>query len=155
MSDRIEELNNRIASRVYASEPPSILFSPRPTPTKYVKMPVVNDPVPSTTKLESRAAQVSFLPTDARGPGVLDLVDIESTLKNMDFALQCNNRAVYVPSSKSDLYNYPSIKSRNKTLPVQPHPYLFAHVVSSNNGIPTQVKTDTSIFNNVRLRTPA
>ena len=33
MSDRIEELNQRIASRVYASDMPSLLFSPRPTPT--------------------------------------------------------------------------------------------------------------------------
>jgi hypothetical protein len=153
MSDRIEELNTRIASRVHASEAPSVLFSPRPIPTKYVKMPIVNDPIPSGTRLESRGQHIAFLPTDARGPGVLDLVDIESTLKNMDFALQRNNRAVYVPSSTSDLYQKVSTKTSVDT--PQTHPRLFTHVVSNDSGIPSHIKTSNSIFNNVRLRNPA
>ena len=153
MSDRIEELNQRIASRVYASDVPSLLFSPRPTPTKYVKMPVVLDPVPPTVKLEPRALRVGFLPTDAKGPGALDLVDLESTLKNMDFALQRNGRALYVPSSKSDLYREASTKT---STPVrQPNPNLFTRVVSTNSGIPLNLAPATNIFNNVRLRTKA
>jgi hypothetical protein len=153
MSDRIEELNVRIYSRTHASTQPSILFSPRPVATKYVKFPVVDDPVPSTVKLEARAPRVDFLPTDAKGPGALTMVDVESTLRSMDFALQRNGRAVYVPASKSGLYQDPSTKSSVKVR--QPHPNLFAHVVSSNNGVPPNILPPTSIFNNVRLRTPA
>ena len=153
MSDRIEELNQRISSRVYASDTPSLLFSPRPTPTKYVKMPVVLDPVPPKVKLEPRAQHVGFLPTDAKGPGALDLVDLESTLKNMDFALQRNGRSLYVPSSKSDLYREVSTKTAAQVR--QPHTNLFTHVVSTNSGIPSNLSPANNIFNNVRLRMKA
>ena len=152
MSDRVEELNQRLYSRLQPSESPAILFSPRPVPTKYVKMPVVNDPPPPSRPIESRAQTVAFLPTDARGPGVLDLTDIESTLKNMDFALQKDSRAYYVPSSKSDLYKNLAPKP---TAVQQPHPNLFTNVLSQNTGIPPNVTLPKSIFNNVRLRTPA
>jgi len=153
MSDRIEELNQRLASRNVASEDPMVLFSPRPTPTKYVRMPVVNDPMPSRVKLEQRASNVAFLPTDAKGPGALDWVDVESSLKNIGFALQRNDRAVYVPSSRSDLYTDPSTAASQKVR--QPHPHLFKHVVSNNNGIPAHVKTqDQHVFRNVTLREP-
>jgi hypothetical protein len=153
MSDRIEELNHRIASRVYASAAPSLLFSPRPVPTKYVKMPMVNDPVPPTVRLENRAQHVGFLPTDAKGPGALDLVDLESTLKNMDFALQRNGRAVYVPASQSDLYRDPSVKPAT---PVQQtHPNLFKRVITSDTGIPPHVRPGQQPFYNPRFRTPA
>jgi len=152
MSDRIEELNQRIFSRVQASNAPSVLFSPRPVPTKYVRMPVVIDPTPPKTKLESREQHVDFLPTDSKGPGALDFVDVESTLQNRDFALQRDGRAQYVPSSQSALYKDPQIKS-NAPLK-QPHPNLFSRVVSSNNGIPPNVKPATLVFNNVKLRTP-
>lgn len=151
MSERVEELNYRIASRIEASSKPMFLFSPRPVPTKYVKMPVVHDTAPSKVKLEGNSQQVAFLPTDAKGPGALDLVDLESTLKNMDFALQRSGRAVYVPGSQSDLYRDPSTKT--KATVRQPHPQLFTHVVSSNNGIPPHVQPATAAFNNVRLRT--
>lgn len=153
MSDRIEELNQRLASRNVASAPPMVLFSPRPTPTKYVKMPVVNDPIPSRVKLEQRASNVAFLPTDAKGPGALDWVDVESSLKNIGFALQRNDRAVYVPSSRSDLYNDPSTETSHHVR--QPHPHLFKHVVTSNNGVPANVKTQNQhVFCNVTLREP-
>jgi hypothetical protein len=153
MSDRIEELNQRLASRNVASANPMVLFSPRPTPTKYVRMPIVNDPMPPRVKLEHRSSNVAFLPTDAKGPGALDWVDVESSLKNIGFALQRNDRAVYVPSSQSDLYNDPSTEASQK--PRQPHPHLFKHVVTTNTGIPAGVKTqDEHVFRNVTLREP-
>jgi hypothetical protein len=151
MSERIEELNQRIFARVQASETPSILFSPRPVCTKYVKFPVVNDPVRPTVKLEPFSKHVDFLPSDAKGPGALDLVDVESTLKNMDFALQRSGHAVYVPPSKSSLYNTVAPRAQKVQ---QPYPNLFAHVVTSNSGIPADIKPSATIFNEVRLRTP-
>jgi hypothetical protein len=153
MSDRIEELNQRIFSRVQTSNTPSILFSPRPVPTKYVRMPIVIDPTPPKTSLELRDRYVDFLPTDSKGPGALDFVDVESTLKNMDFALQRDGRAQYVPSSQSSLYKPPQNNHRGPSIQ-QPYPNLFAHVVSKNNGIPPNLKPATSVFNNVKLRTP-
>jgi hypothetical protein len=151
--DRVEELNQRIFSRMKASGEPAVLFSPRPVPTKYVHpFPVVVDPAPPTVKLRNLSKEVAFLPTDCKAPGATDWVDLESTLKNMDFALQKNDRAVYVPSSKSDLY----LKPTTKTTPVrQTHPLLFAHVVTPNSGIPANVQQSNKLFHNVRLRTPA
>ena len=154
-SDRVEELNQRIFSRMKASGEPAVLFSPRPVPTKYVHpFPVVVDPAPSAVKMKPLSRDVAFLPTDCKAPGATDWVDLESTLKNMDFALQKNDRAVYVPSSKSDLYLKPSTKT-TPPIPRQTHPLLFAHVVTPNSGIPSNLKTSTKLFNNVRLRTPA
>ena len=150
MSDRIEELNQRIFSRVQSSDVPAVLFSPRPVQTKYVKLPFVNDPIAPTVQIEKYAQRVDFLPTDAKGPGVLVFVDLESTLKNMDFALQRNARASYMPGSKSDLYN--EYHPRNNQNIDQPHPYLFQRVLTPNNGIPPHIKPSNAIFNQVRLR---
>ena len=152
--DRVEELNHRIFSRMKASGEPAVLFSPRPLPTKYVHpFPVVSDPVPPTVKIQNFSRNVAFLPTTLKAPGATDWVDLESSLKNLDFALQKNDRAVYVPSSKSDLYRKLSIHT--PSAPKQPHPHLFAHVVTSNTGIPSNVEPTIKLFNNVRLRTPA
>ena len=148
--DRVEELNHRLYSRNLASSTPSVLFSPRPTPTKYTMMPVVSDPVPPTVKIQPRL-KTKFLPATLKAPNALDFVDVESTLKNLDFALQKSDRAVYVPSSKSDLYNH---KTRAQFVH-QPHPHLFAHVVTTDTGIPANVASSTKLFNNVRLRTPS
>jgi len=156
MSDRVEELNQRIYSRMKASGEPAVLFSPRPLPTKYVHpFPVVSDPLPPTVKVRHNSTDVAFLPTNLKAPGAANWVDLESTLKNMDFALQKNDRAVYVPSSRSDLYRNPNVANKQQKQQQQPHPHLFAHVVTSNTGIPPNITPSTKLFNNVHLRTPA
>jgi hypothetical protein len=152
MVDRVEQLNSRLVERLNVSKNPTVLFSPRPSPTKYVKMPVVYDPMPSSVKIKNRTSELSFFPTDSMAPGALDKTDIESNLKNIGFALQKNDRAVYVPSSKSDLYTETKLGNQGER---QPHPLLFTHVVTKNTGIPSNLVVPTQIFNNVRLRTAA
>ena len=44
--------------------------------------------------------------------GFVENVDVESVLRNQIFALQKNDQAVYVPSSKSDLYMKDQFKPR-------------------------------------------
>ena len=151
MVDRVEELNKRLVDRLNVSKNPTVLFSPRPAPTKYVKMPVVYDPMPSSVKIKNRTSELSFFPTDSMPPGALDKTDVESNLTNIGFALQKNDRAVYVPSSKSDLYAESKLGGRGDH---QPHPLLFTHVVTKNTGIPSNVTIPTQLFNNVRLRNP-
>ena len=107
--NRVQALNVRISKRNEGSPP--FVFSPRPVATKYV-MPLVDE----------RPASV---PIRASSAGYMGVVDVESELKNINFALQDNPVLAYVPSSASDLYEteVPSTPYR------QPHPFLFSSVV--------------------------
>jgi hypothetical protein len=79
-------------------------------------------------------------------------VDLESSLKNITFALQRDSRAAYIPSSASDLYNQAALKSSTTDVGPQPHPYLFASVVSQHR-IPHEFPDQgNAIFNNVSLK---
>jgi len=140
--ERVEELNARIASRFRASSIPDVTFSPRPASTKYMLFPMVDAVPPSKTAIESRPT-VTFLPGNS-APRSGFSIDAESDLRNIRYALQADDRAVYVPSSKSDLY----VTNIPKAPLEQPHPLLFAHVVSTQ----PQLKVKEQLFNNVRLR---
>ena len=86
---RCAELNTRLQERhTLGGGGPS--FSPRPVPTKYTVMPVLDSTPSSKVPLTYNL--------------VAPDVDLESYLKNITFALQRDSRAVYIPSSSSDLY---------------------------------------------------
>jgi len=140
--ERVEELNKRIASRFLASSDPPMTFSPRPVSTKYMLFPMVDAVPPAQVAIASRPA-VAFLPaTSAPFSGYS--IDVESELRNIKYALQRDDRAVYVPSKKSDLYT-----TRIPSEPLkQTHPLLFVHAVSNQ----PVLKVKEHIFNNVRLR---
>ena len=127
-----DSINARLAERggVYMSVP--YLYSPRPVSTKFVVFPVVDTPVSATA-----------IKPGPRDP-YMQNIDTESTLKNIQFARQDNPMLTYIPSSTSDLYKV-SVPSTNSH---QPHPLLFANVISSPKHVP---KTQHA-FNNVRLR---
>jgi hypothetical protein len=111
-------------------------FSPRPVPTKYTVLPVLDTTPASKVPLTYNVAAAD--------------VDVESSLKNITFALQRDSRAVYIPASSSDLYNRQPLKSSNAG--PQPHPLLFASVVSQHR-IPHDFPDKaTAVFNNVSLR---
>ena len=123
--NRVEELNNRISSRNIPSEslPPS--FSIRAVPTRYVKMPVVDCRPPAKVKISNSCKydqHTIFNPGDsAPYVGYSSAIDQDSRLKNIFFPLQKCDQAQYIPSSKSDLYNYQVISNPSR----QNHTLLF------------------------------
>jgi len=97
---RVEELNERIYNR-NRGDIPQFYFSPRPVPTKYTTMPIVDErrngapiqcqPVFDTSRF--------FLPgTSAPWSGKVDTIDTESDLFRPIH---------YFPTSQSDLFVIP------------------------------------------------
>jgi hypothetical protein len=143
---RVEELNARLYSRNVPSSAPPMVFSPRPVQTKYCKQPILDVHVAPSVPIRN-SGPVAFLPGDGAPFSGFD-VDVDSTLRNIDFALQRHPMAVYVPQSASDLYN----SAAPRPQPVQqPHPMLFASVVAAPRAGPP---ASPLVFNNVRLREP-
>lgn len=140
--DRVDELNMRISSRNDASSTPGMTFSPRPVNTKYMLFPMVDAVQPTSIPIKTRQS-VNFLPASS-APFRDFNIEVESNLRNIRYALQADDRAIYVPSSSSDLY----VNKVPKTKIIQTHPLLFVHAVSSVQ----HNKVKEQIFNNVRLR---
>lgn len=124
--ERTEELNDRISVR---NVPSSILqpqFGIRPVSTKYAILPIVDrrpKPKEPIMKVPTYNIQQTFNPGTAASPwsGFSSYVNDESRLRNQFFALQKCEQSEYVPSSKSDLYDYNVVGA-----PVQqPFPKLF------------------------------
>ena len=134
--DRIEELNYRMQQRNVATVP-AFYFSPRPVPTKYTTLPIVDINKPSSVDIiynKSHNTQTDYLPaSSAPWSGFADNIDIETQLK-----LEKN----YIPSSKSSLYTKPKIPSTHDS---QPFPGLFSDAISAYK---TPVFNDRKIFNN-------
>ena len=121
------QTNQRIYDRNIPSAPLQPYLSVRPASTKYSIMPIV-DPrrkinVPLNV-MPTYNPSATFNPGNDEGPwsGYASNVNVESELKNQIYALQSCDQAVYVPSSKSDLYNYGFTPQANMT---QPFPDLF------------------------------
>ena len=145
---RVEELNARLYSRNVPSGAPPMVFSPRPVQTKYTKQPILDVYVTPSVPIRGIGPPV-FLPGDsAPFNGFTDNIDVDSNLKNINFALQRHPMAVYVPESASDLYNNQPPRAQQVQ---QPHPMLFASVVARPAKGPQPAPL---IFNNVKLRNP-
>jgi len=126
-NERVDELNERIRSRVVADSPLEPSFDPRPVSTKYAQFPMINRrkevnepsiPYPVYNQ------HLNFTPATSNGPssGYRNNVDVENSLRNQEYAMQHGaEQNVYVPSSTSDLYNV-TITSKPS---LQPHPELF------------------------------
>ncbi len=149
MNDRVEELNSRLYERNVAAPPP-LLFSPRPLPTKYQTLPILDEQPKSVVPLERRRTG-PFIPGAERGPQPGYSVDAESDLINIVSGLQRDPRAVFVPGSDSSLYNAPDTATSRPE--VQPHPRLFSHVVAQANVSPNA--EGNKLFYNTQLRTPS
>ena len=121
--ERIEELNKRITERNSTTTRPSFYFSPRPVPTKYTTLPILDQIQPSKYKIDYKKpydVQKDYLPgSSAPWSGFVENIDIETRLRY---------EQEYIPSSKSSLYIKPNIPSLNT---VQPYPGLFSDAVSS------------------------
>jgi len=127
--ERVDEVNDRIASRQFPDSPLQPNFDPRPVPTKYSHFPVINRRTPLKEPVIPYLdynLQQNFNPGSQRAPpsGYMNSIDIENRLRNQHFALQHGNeQGIYVPSSNSDLYRI-TIPLGSQQEP-QPHPSLF------------------------------
>lgn len=127
-NERTDELNERIYSRFFSDSPLEPNFAPRPVATKYALFPIIERKKPVLEqKLDyvDYSMEANFNPGNAKAPvsGIIKKIDVETVLRNQTFALQKDDRSVYVPSSESDLFKVSIVSN-----PVeQPHPLLFTH----------------------------
>ena len=132
--DRTTELNERIFDRIQPNIVPQMVFSPRPVPTKYSIMPIMDPVVESSVPIKQQKTyntQKNFLPgagynggEGGKGPwsGYASKVNDESKLHNQFFALSKCQQGSYVPKLNSDMYvsKIPMKPDANQT-----HPLLF------------------------------
>jgi hypothetical protein len=110
-NERVDELNDRIQSRHYPDRPLEPNYSPIPIATKYSLFPILsNHPVSTEIRPPQSSHNVSanFNPGTRNAPhlGYFNHIDVETILRNQNKALQHGaDQGVYIPSSKSSLYN--------------------------------------------------
>jgi len=123
--ERVEQLNQRLTERNATSTTPSFYFSPRPVPTKYTTMPIVDERCSSNVSIVNQNAYSTtedYLPGDsAPWSGFSENIDVETKLRY---------EKEYIPSSKSSMYVKPNIPS---THTIQPYPELFVYAVSAKS----------------------
>ena len=132
--DRLGEINERISDRNIPSTGLRPAYNVRPLSSKYAMMPILETrPVPTVPiqPYQHFTTETVFNPGNAKAPwrGWAERVNVESSLRNQYFALQRNDRAVYVPESTSDLYQV-AIDAREVA---QPNPYLFENGATDFN----------------------
>lgn len=148
------ERANIMNIRQYNRNVPSQLLQPyldaRPVSTKYSIMPIVDPRKPINVPLEQMPVynpEIVFNPGNDTAPwsGYASNVNIESMLHNQIYALQKCSQSVYVPSSKSDLYN---VQWRSESV-IQPFPDLFKNGQFNDfNPNPNPNKIGFGLFNN-------
>lgn len=126
--NRVDELNERLAHRNDCNPPP-MYFPPRPVPTKHTIMPILDERMPSHVPMVCNSVD-SFYP--GNGPWAGLSIDVDSELRM--------SKHDYFPSSSSDMYHPPTLRSAPVTMP---HPHLFSSVVATKKMIPP----DPVVFN--------
>ena len=111
----VSQIHNQTNTRIYDRNIPSQVLQPylnvRPVMTKYSFLPIVDPRKEVKTRLTQmptfNSSQI-FNPGNDTAPwsGFAANINLESELRSQVFALQKCSQAVYVPSTKSDLYNY-------------------------------------------------
>jgi hypothetical protein len=150
-SVRTNSNNVRIYQRNVPSHPLQPYFDSRPVPTKYSFMPIVDprkqNSVP-VTQLATYNPEHTFNPGTAMAPwsGFSSNVNKESMLRNQIYALQSCSQSVYVPKSKSDLYQ---VHWKQNESIHQPFPNLFKDEVFDNlNPNPNPELVGFALYNN-------
>ena len=125
--DRVQDLNNRIYERNIPSSNLTPNINTRAVSTKYSLMPIFDIRKETNTPLKKHEPYIveeTFNPGTSKGPynGFASNVNNESRLRNQYFSLQNCEKSVYVPSSKSDLYEV-TVSGRKE---LQTHNNLFS-----------------------------
>lgn len=119
--------NMRTFERIIPSQPLQPYLDSRPSSTKYSLLPIVDPRKDANVPLVQRATynpETIYYPGNDTAPwaGYATNVNNESILRNQVYALQKCDQSVYIPSSKSTLYND---KFKNSYPVNQPHEGLF------------------------------
>ena len=146
-----EEMNKKLYERNVPSQKLQQYLDVRPVMTKYSYFPIVDPRRKIKTEFEvmpTYNVHNVFNPGNTESPwsGFASNVNVESELRNQIYALQKCSQSVYVPESKSDLYDYKFMPT-NKV--EQPHSLLFKHD-EFNKFNPNSFSNDVgySLFNN-------
>jgi len=154
--ERVEDLNKRIIDRQFPDYPLEPNYGPRPVPTKYSIFPIVDRRKPTKeTRLDYPVHDpyVNFNPGSGASAvkGYFKNVDTETVLRNQSFSQQNTGHNVYVPSSKSDLYNVTVLSRRSE----QPYPLLFSKPALDKNLHPNVQRSAIGkniFFNSTRVQ---
>jgi hypothetical protein len=126
-NDRVEEINTRLLERFDTPIGLAPNFSPRPTPTKYSRFPMLDLRTQAVVPIKATMAfqpSLQFNPS-GRGPVSGFNVETETDLRNQRFALQTQlAQNTYIPSTNSDLYKTTIISRPKQTngYSYDPHP---------------------------------
>lgn len=151
VSDINNATNNRIYDRCLPSSTLRPYYQPRPQQTKYTHFQTHSDPVSNQVPLlvpPPYETSKVFYPGDKNAPwsGFAKNVDLESDMRNQNYALQKCTQAFYVPESSSDLYTLQGFTLPDKKN-VQKHPLLFEKTEHSLFN-PNITNTSKETFNN-------
>jgi hypothetical protein len=139
---RVEELNERIYAR-NQGDVPAFYFSPRPVPTKYTTLPILDERMKEQVDVTCKPifdTSTQFLPgSNSPWSGKANTIDIET---------QLYRPKDYFPSSQSDLYKI-KLPTTNVS---QPHPHLFASVRTTDNGIKATIPEKQFFYNDTRIK---
>ena len=107
---RTTELSERIYKRNQSTIPMQMNFDPRSASTRRIVMPIIDCNRPSFEKIERRPVFNTELNCSSNADslpfnGYQHNIDVESKLKNINFALQAAPQSKFIPNSKSDLYD--------------------------------------------------
>jgi hypothetical protein len=96
--ERTDVINQRLQARNVGSTPP-FFFSPRPVPTKYVALPMLDQRLPTREIIWNTPFDVekNFLPATT-APGYARYVDIETHLKTSNSYFPSENSMMYTSS---------------------------------------------------------
>jgi hypothetical protein len=115
--EKAAAINNGIYDRNLPSGPLHMNFEPRSTPTRYVKMPILECRLPTNVSCKNEVIYnpyTTFNPgTSAPFSGFANGIDQESRLQNRFFPLQKGAQPVFIPSSHSDLYEVSTPSSQH------------------------------------------
>lgn len=148
---RVDELNDRISSRVASDHVLPVQFDFRPVATKYSIFPMIDRRAKPTVPLHrpngGYAVNTTFAPMQRRGPVEYGLanVDTETVLQNRHVAYQkYADQGVYVPHSNSDLYHVEAVGRQE----AQTHPALFLKDQYATSGSNISTLVGRELFHN-------
>ena len=152
-SQRQQTVYLRSYERNIPSQPLQPYLDARPVMTKYSILPIV-DPRKqigtSLTQQPTYTPEKIYNPGNDSGPwsGYASSINHESELRNQIFAIQSCTQAAYIPSSKSNLYEF-NWKNTHAGIQQQPFPTLFQdEQFCPINPNPNPEKIGFALFNN-------
>ena len=150
-SQRQQTMSLRTYARNIPSAPLQPYLEARSVQTKYSILPIIDLRKEINTPLTQQptfSVENIFNPGNDTAPwsGFASNINHESELRNQIFGIQNCSQSVYVPSSKSSLYN---VNWQNTNKPTQPFPDLFkSQDFSPVNPNPNPDKVGFGLFNN-------